>query len=652
VTVAPGASVRWVNTGNRKHTATANDKSFDSGLLATGATYTFTFSTAGTYAYYCDVHPDMVATVTVATRGAPKTPTPTPTPPPPLPGDVQIFASTYAPAAVTIAAGSTVRWVNMSPKTHSVTAKDGSFQSPGIPKYKTFSHTFSTPGTYEYYSWGIDENIGLDMVGTVTVTAAPKTPTVPSAPGEVQIVDFDYNPRTLTVASGTSVRFTNSGTARHTVTAVDKSFDSGFLATTDSYKRSFSAPGTYPYFCVIHPEMTGSVVVTDATGSAPPPPPAASPAPPPVPPVSASPGDVRVIDFDYSPRSITVNAGTPVRFVNAGIAPHTVTARDGSFDSGIMTTGDGFRHTFGTLGTFEFFCVIHPEMTGSVAVSDAAGTAPPPAAAAPATPPPSVSAAAGDVRVIDFDYSPRIITVTAGTGVRFVNAGIAPHTVTARDSSFDSGIMTTGVAFRHIFSTPGTYEFFCILHPAMTGSLRVLDATGAAPPAAVVPVAPAGAGPVVGEDPSPGNHAAGVATIDFGFEPKSVTVKPGTEVTWKNVGAAPHTITARDGSYDSGMVLKGASFSRRFETAGTFAYYCTLHPNMEGTVVVSDAVPAPTAESLLANEQSPAPGSGGPPRPQDTSSDTLKHAWMLVWGVTALAGVVGALISVRWPPSS
>lgn len=71
------------------------------------------------------------------------------------------------------------------------------------------------------------------------------------------------------------------------------------------------------------------------------------------------------------------------------------------------------------------------------------------------------------------------------------------------------------------------------------------------------------------------------------FEPKAITVAAGTEVEWKNTGTAPHTVTAKDGSFDSGNVTGGNSFKHAFPTAGTFEYKCILHPGMEGSVTVS-----------------------------------------------------------------
>ena len=85
---------------------------------------------------------------------------------------------------------------------------------------------------------------------------------------------------------------------------------------------------------------------------------------------------------------------------------------------------------------------------------------------------------------------------------------------------------------------------------------------------------------------SPAALGNAVAIVDFGFEAASVTVKPGATVTWTNTGSAPHTATADDGSFDSKSLSGGTTFSQTFTTAGTFAYHCTIHPRMKGTVVV------------------------------------------------------------------
>jgi plastocyanin len=65
-TVAPGTTVTWVNNDQVPHTVTANDGAFDSGTLQPGQSYSFAFDKPGTYAYHCNIHPDMTATVAVS----------------------------------------------------------------------------------------------------------------------------------------------------------------------------------------------------------------------------------------------------------------------------------------------------------------------------------------------------------------------------------------------------------------------------------------------------------------------------------------------------------------------------------------------------------------------------------------------------------
>ena len=77
-----------------------------------------------------------------------------------------------------------------------------------------------------------------------------------------------------------------------------------------------------------------------------------------------------------------------------------------------------------------------------------------------------------------------------------------------------------------------------------------------------------------------------VSIQDFFFSPAQITVQPGTTVTWMNNGQAPHTVTADDGSFDSETLQPGQSFSFTFANAGTFSYFCEIHPFMTGSVTV------------------------------------------------------------------
>jgi plastocyanin len=81
----------------------------------------------------------------------------------------------------------------------------------------------------------------------------------------------------------------------------------------------------------------------------------------------------------------------------------------------------------------------------------------------------------------------------------------------------------------------------------------------------------------------------GVSIRDFAFAPKTVEIRVGDRVTWTNRDSVEHTATARNGSFDTGLLGEGESRSVRFTVAGTYRYICTPHPSMTGTVVVRAA---------------------------------------------------------------
>jgi plastocyanin len=73
---------------------------------------------------------------------------------------------------------------------------------------------------------------------------------------------------------------------------------------------------------------------------------------------------------------------------------------------------------------------------------------------------------------------------------------------------------------------------------------------------------------------------------EFTFAPAALTVGVGTTVTWVNGDEEPHTVTSRGGLFASPGLDHAEVFSRRFTTAGTYEYFCALHPRMTGTVIV------------------------------------------------------------------
>jgi plastocyanin len=78
---------------------------------------------------------------------------------------------------------------------------------------------------------------------------------------EVKIDNFSFGPGTLTVPVGTTVTWTNRDDIPHTVVSTEGAFKSKVLDTDEKFSFTFSKAGTYPYFCSIHPKMTGKVIV-------------------------------------------------------------------------------------------------------------------------------------------------------------------------------------------------------------------------------------------------------------------------------------------------------------------------------------------------------------------------------------------------------
>ncbi len=77
----------------------------------------------------------------------------------------------------------------------------------------------------------------------------------------VKIDNFSFTPQSLTVHPGTTVTWINKDDVPHTVTSNEKKFKSPALDTDERFTFTFSAPGTYSYYCSVHPHMTGKIIV-------------------------------------------------------------------------------------------------------------------------------------------------------------------------------------------------------------------------------------------------------------------------------------------------------------------------------------------------------------------------------------------------------
>lgn len=104
----------------------------------------------------------------------------------------------------------------------------------------------------------------------------------------------------------------------------------------------------------------------------------------------------------------------------------------------------------------------------------------------------------------------------------------------------------------------------------------------------------------------------GVTIADFNFTPGTTSVHVGDTVTWVNNGPSPHSATANNGSFNTGVLKKGQSGSHTFTQAGTFTYFCSVHPFMHGTIVVAASTQT-TGSPSTGSSGGGSPGSSGSP---------------------------------------
>jgi len=87
------------------------------------------------------------------------------------------------------------------------------------------------------------------------------SPAPAASPVPVGIKDFTFAPSPLTVAPGTTVTWTNHDEETHTITSTSGAFGSAGLSHEETFAQTFARPGTYTYFCALHPQMKATVVV-------------------------------------------------------------------------------------------------------------------------------------------------------------------------------------------------------------------------------------------------------------------------------------------------------------------------------------------------------------------------------------------------------
>lgn len=481
----------------------------------------------------------------------------------------------------------------------------------------------------------------LGVAGTAAFAAhAPAAKATQAAKAKTVAIGSKLSPQDITVAPGTTVTWTSADGGKHKVRSTDAPVEikSQDITPGQSWSFTFSAEGTYSYVDDENkddPAMHGTVTVQTGGGGGGP----GTPTPGNPGPDAPAKASVSLANKAFSPRSVTISVGGTVTWTNHDGMPHTVTSTSGAFRSPILNQGGTYEQTFTKAGTYPYICTLHSGMSGTVVVLSKSGTAPPPAPptspgqpgspGSPGSPaPPSGPVSHGqtktyNVQVKDGSFSPSVVHARVGDTIHWTNVGAMPHTVTAGDGAFDH-MLSPGQSYSYALRAPGSVSYVCTFHPGMNGSLVV----GAALPGVAVP--PPVADPGGSSSSSTGGTAPAAAapasqgkaeTIEIkvnemSFSPAMVTAHVGDTISWVNVGAIPHTVTAADGSFDKTPIAPGERYNWVVTKEGTINYVCSYHPGMNGMLMLKPAlkgvaVPTATSGSAATTPLTKAPVSTG-----------------------------------------
>jgi plastocyanin len=120
-----------------------------------------------------------------------------------------------------------------------------------------FGHYLSVRGHATEKHMGHDRNEARDSESRLINVDSRE------ATNAITIDNFSFSPAVMTVAAGTTVTWTNRDDIPHTVVQQDQKFKSKAMDTDDSFSYTFTEPGTYEYFCSLHPKMTAKIIVKD-----------------------------------------------------------------------------------------------------------------------------------------------------------------------------------------------------------------------------------------------------------------------------------------------------------------------------------------------------------------------------------------------------
>src|SRR5919106_558143 len=279
----------------------------------------------------------------------------------------------------------------------------------------------------------------------------------------------------------------------------------------------------------------------------------------------------------YSPNPASLSGGSTITWNNIDDTPHTATADDGSFDTGIINggaSGSALISTGTGTRTISYHCNVHPEMRGTLQVISSSSLS---------TIPPS--------NITLQDNAP-VTAINSSSSNTTTIENLQQQIVTLQQTV--DALQQTLMALQQSVPQDGNVT----VSSGNNNNTAVSLIEEGQPPALPPPQQPQ---PQQQQGLQQNQRVSIVLGASSGlsnnaFQPNTVQVQVGDTVTWTNDDSQPHTVTSGingqpDGRFDSSpnfnpLLASGQTFEHAFTEAGEYPYFCLLHPNMIGTVSV------------------------------------------------------------------
>lgn len=444
-------------------------------------------------------------------------------------------------------------------------------------------------------------------VYTLTIPSGASSPDCQSSGG-------CYLPTYVSIHVGDTINWDNHDSAAHTVTSGDNdsgpdgSFDSGLFLDGRTYSHTFDESGEFPYFCQVHPWMTGTIVVDDSSSGS-----------------NSYTNSITVYtDSSRYSEGDTINiagrvgekiSGYPVtlQIVSANGNLVTVESLDVENNNIFETSIDAGGSLWSATGTY-----VVKVLYGTDAVT--AETTFYYTSKSSSSGQPSANSiqvgnlgqrvnyqiSGGKVLSADLDYAAQsIIFGMDSTRDGQIKIVLPRSVLDARNgpdgksgSDVDFFVLTNGFETDFDETTTSTTRTLTVSFDAGTTQIEVIGTAGGYPSNGnydnEANNAPPPTSSLADVTISYGSSSSGCEKYNSCYSPSTIRIKTGDNINWYNADSAAHTVTSGsisgsgpDGKFDSGLFLGGKTYSHTFDESGTYPYFCQIHPWMTGTVIAS-----------------------------------------------------------------